>query len=263
MKKVMLMMALVMVGAAVMATGSVAYTGTSAADINVLIVANKLTEAKALLNSFDSSEPGVANSVLSGYSRIAMKENGAVTSIAEAKTRVATLAALSGNTTPAGIVQAEMNTLYSSKLYQLAYDYFKTMAIDSQTALLTNSFGIFGNTCNQLKKYDEAAATFISVKQYTSAQNVYKILGNKEKVFEFGKKAALSSYLSGPSLTTVLNIIGEQDFSDTAVTPAMQADFLKAVDLKYRRFLVTDKVVWEPIIASIRLTLQGYGVEVK
>ena len=87
--------------------------------------------------------------------------------------------------------------------------------------------------------------------------------GNKEKVFEYGKKAALSAYLTAVNLTRVLDTIGSVDFSDTSVTPAMQADFLKAVDLKYRRFLVTDKVTWEPIIAGIRLTLQGLGVEVK
>jgi len=120
------------------------------------------------------------------------------------------------------------------------------------------------NYCIALKKYDEALALYLAVGNYIGASQVAAVnLKDKVKTFEYCKKAMLDQYLTAPVLVQALDRVGGFDYSDTTVTKQMQSDLLQAVDLKYRRFLVKDKATWEPIIAGIRLTLQGYGIEVK
>ena len=114
----------------------------------------------------------------------------------------------------------------------------------------------------QTGRVDEAIALAVAHKQWYAAFNAANAKKDKVKTFEYGKELLLSSYQKAPVVVRVLNAIGNYDYTDTAITKEMQIDFLKAVDVKYRRFMATDEVTWKPILAGVLYSLKSLGVEV-
>ncbi len=84
---------------------------------------------------------------------------------------------------------------------------------------------------------------------------------NKARTFKLTQELVLGKPVLAPVLETALNRLADMNFNDTTVTPDMQIAFLKAVNAKYSRFLITDKAAWEPVIANVRTTLEGYGAK--
>lgn len=261
MKKVMLLMVALMVGVAMFAAGKQAWDQKYSVELNRLIVEKNYTAARAYLDDFEfSNTQAAANGYVSIALRIDAAEKKPVASLADLKNQIAAVASKAGLTDQSLIDYLILTQAYSRlENIQVGYDFYKSIANPIDTIK-----PIALNYCLALKKYDEALSLALGVGNYNGASQIAAVnLKDKVKTFEYAKKAMLDQYCTAPVLTGLLDRVGGFDYSETSVTKQMQSDLLQAVDLKYRRFLVKDKATWEPIIAGIRLTLQGYGVEVK
>ena len=143
------------------------------------------------------------------------------------------------------------------KEYESALTYYNTLENPNYSRVALAIYAL-----QKLGRADEAIALAVAHKSWYVAFNAVNTKKDKVKTFEYGKELLLSSYQKAPVVTTVLNAIGNYDYTDTAITKEMQIDFLKAVDVKYRRFMATDEVTWKPILAGVLYTLKSLGVEV-
>lgn len=266
MKKLMVLMVamtMLMMAVAVMAAGKIALTDDAVSEMRKLVYVEKnAVAAQAYMDTIDwtaFAADDVKGRFVGCNLAIDRLKGIAPNSIDEAKAIVAKHAAAVGLTDKDVIAVRVMDCLYYVGKYQFAYDYYKSLATTPN-----NMKDMVLHTCIQLKKYDETIAIALQLNDYVAASTCAAVnLKDKVKTFEYCKKAMLDQYCTAPLLIQLLDRVGGFDYSDTSVTPEMQKSLLIAVDLKYRRFLVKDKATWEPIIAGIRLTLQGYGVEVK
>lgn len=169
-----------------------------------------------------------------------------------------TLIAECGITDANNIDYVKTNALYRGTHYQAVYDYVKALpapSVSTKTLLM--------HACRILKKYDESMAYALETNQVFYAATAAKYQGDKVKIFELSKRAALEGYLTAARLKTILTFVGEQYFGDTTITEEQQTEFYVAVNQKYSRFLVTDKATWEPILAGVRVTLKARGVNIE
>ena len=144
-----------------------------------------------------------------------------------------------------------------NKEYDKALAYYNTLENPSAKCVAEAVYAL-----QKLGRADEAIALAVANKQWYTAFNAARVKSDKVKTFEYGKELLLSSYQKAPVVTTVLNVIGNYDYTDMAITKEMQIDFLKAVDMKYRRFMATDPTTWKPILAGVLFSLKSLGVEV-
>jgi len=135
--------------------------------------------------------------------------------------------------------------------------YYQTLETPSIACVNSAVVALYG-----LKRVDEAIALAVANKSWYNAFRYANIQKDKIKTFEYGKELLLSSYQKAPVVTMALNAIGNYDYTDTAITKEMQIDFLKAVDVKYRRFMATDEVTWKPILAGVLYSLKSLDVTV-
>jgi len=143
------------------------------------------------------------------------------------------------------------------KDYEAGLAYYNTLENPSASCVARAVVAL-----QQLGRADEAIALAVAHKNWYAAFNAANAKKDKVKTFEYGKELLLSSYQKAPVVVRVLNAIGNYDYTDTAITKEMQIDFLKAVDVKYRRFMATDEVTWKPILAGVLYSLKSLGVEV-
>lgn len=261
MKKMMLMVGVLMVAVAMFAAGKEVWSKAYKVEVNRLMLEKNYTAARAYIDDFDwGSTQAAANQYVGKVLWIDVAERKTVADLNDLKAQIAAIAAKAGLTD-----QDMINYLILSHAYsrlenkQLGYDFYKSISnpTDGMKAYAVNY-------CTVLKKYDEALSLALATGNYNVASGIAAVnLKDKVKTFEYTRKAILDQYCSAPVLVQMLDRIGGFDYSETSITKQQQIDFLLAADLKYRRFLVKDKATWEPIIAGIRLTLQGYGVEVK
>ena len=261
MKKLMLMVGVAMVAVAMFAAGKEVWSGAYNVEVNRLMLEKNYAAARAYIDDFDwGSTQAAASAYVQNVLRIDVAERKPVASLDDLKAQIGTLAVKAGLTDRDLIDYLIIAQAYSRiENKQVGYDFYKSIAnpTDAMKALAVNY-------CLALKKYDEALSLALGVGNYNTASQIAAMnLKDKAKTFEYCKKAMLDQYCTAPILVYLLDRVGGFDYADTSVTKDMQKDLLLAVDLKYRRFLVKDKATWEPIIAGIRLTLQGYGVEVK
>ena len=141
--------------------------------------------------------------------------------------------------------------------YEAALAYYNTLENPSAGCVARAVYAL-----QKLGRADEAIALAVANKQWYAAFNAANTKKDKVKTFEYGKELLLSSYQKAPVVVRVLNAIGNYDYTDTAITKEMQIDFLKAVDVKYRRFMATDEGTWKPILAGVLYSLKSLGVEV-
>jgi len=115
--------------------------------------------------------------------------------------------------------------------------------------------------CRASKLWADVLKISVKNEDYAAACQASVELKDNVACFTYAKKALLGKPTTAPQVIEVLANLADMDFSDTTVTKAMQIDFLQSVNAKYSRFLITDKATWEPVIANIRTTLEGYGVK--
>ena len=272
MKKMMLMVGVLMAAVAMFAVGKPAWVGSYQPAYAKMLLEADYVGARAYVDSFDFSAAQITrNNWVSFQLVLDMKEGKKYTGIESIKTRVNSYATQVGLTDTAmidaDIQQQAYNGLESKRV---AYDFFKTVQNPPSDAMKI----MHANTCVALKEYNEALSIYLALGNYLAASQITAVnLKDKVKTFEYGRKAMLDQYLAAPVLVTVIDRVFGFDYSDTTVTKDQIIELGKALDLKYRRFLIKDTQakaanpaaipIWEPIIAGIRLTLQGYGVEVK
>lgn len=256
MKKMMLMVAVVMMAVAMFAAGKPMWQGAYSVELNKLMLEKNFTAARAYADQFDwSTSQNLAQSYVQGMLRIDQQELKQVTTIDAVKARIAELAVVPGLTDKA-LIDALILSQASSRILnkQVAYDFYKTLA-DPADAQKT----ICASMCIALKKYEEAESIYLALGAYPQLAQLAVTLKNKEKIFEYCSKAVLEAYLQPATLTQMLDRIGTPDYKGTKVTEQMQVDFLTAADRKYTRFLVKETnmeakdKVWTPILTGIRL----------
>ena len=215
--------------------------------------------AKASLDSFILTTDTQKLEIASCYVWLTAVSNQAALNTTEKALAYAdTLIAECGITDANTIDCIKTSALFRGTHYQAVYDYVKALPAPSVRIKI-----LMMHTCRNLKKYDESLAYAIEVNDLYHAAIAAKDQGDKVKVFEFGRRAALENYLTAKTLKNVLNYVGEQYYGDTTITEEQQTEFLVAVNQKYSRFLVTDKATWEPILAGVRVTLKARGVNVE
>lgn len=260
MKRMMLMVAVLMVGVALFAAGKEAWNAKYTAEVNRLMLEKNYAAARAYVDEFDwTASEAVKNSYISLVVSIDFAEKRTVSSLADVQAQIGFYATKVGATDQSLIDTQVLNRVYRGMENKtVAYDFFKSLKNPTDNAKVTATA-----ICTGLRKYDEALSLSLSLGNYLNASMIAATMKDKVKTFEYCRKAMLDQYCQAPILIQLLDRVGGFDYTDTTITKQMQSDLLQAVDLKYRRFLVKDKPTWEPIIAGIRLTLQGYGVEVK
>ena len=261
MKKMMLMVVVTMMAVAMFAAGKEVWSGAYGVEVNRLMLEKNYAAARAYIDDFDwGSTQAAANDYVSAVLRIDYAQRKTVADLNDLKAQIGTLAVKAGLTDRDMIDILILLQAYSRlENKQVGYDFYKSISNPTDRMKL-----IAVDYCTVLKKYDEALSLALAIGNYNIASRIAAThLKDKVKTFEYTRKAILNQYCTAPVLTQMLDRIGGFDYSDTSITKQQQIDFLLAADLKYRRFLVKDKATWEPIIAGIRLTLQGYGVEVK
>ena len=261
MKKVMLLMVALMVGVAMFAAGKQAWVNSYNAELQRLMLEKNYIAARAYVEDFDWTTSNYTKSTYVSISvRLDTGEKKPAATLADVKSQVAAYASKVGCVDQKMIDYIILSRAYASfEDKQIGYDFYKSLVAPIDTVK-----GLAINYCMALKKYDEALSLALAVGNYNQASAITATnLKDKVKTFEYAKKAMLDQYCTAGTLVQLLDRVGGFDYAETSVTKQMQSDLLQAVDLKYRRFLVKDKATWEPIIAGIRLTLQGYGVEVK
>ena len=215
--------------------------------------------AKAALDSFILTTAQQKLAVASRYITLTVATNKAALNTTEKALAYAdTLIAECGITDANTIDDVKTYALYCGKHYQAVYDYVKALP-----APLVSTKTLLMHACRSLKKYDESLAYALETNDMYHAVVAAKNQGDKVKIFELSKRAALEGYLAADKLKKILNFVGEQYYGDTTITEEQQTEFYVAVNQKYSRFLVTDKATWEPILASVRVTLKARGVSVE
>ena len=256
MKKVMLSCALLI--SAVVAS-AIPWSADVHVGSNALIKAGKLTEARAYLDTVDEK--------MQWRTVIHRLYADAVDSAIDTSTPAKLYAVAEGYYSALGITGA---SLRNASEYAVLWVYIRD-AKDCEAALayyntLENpSASCVGHAVVALQKLgraDEAITLAVAHKIWYTAFNAANAKKDKVKTFEYGKELLLSSYQKAPVVVRVLNAIGNYDYTDTVITKEMQIDFLKAVDVKYRRFMATDEVTWKPILAGVLYSLKSLGVEV-
>lgn len=254
MKKIITLFVLAFASIAIHAERTVPYNYIAYRDA---VRAKDNTAIKALLDGFELGDLNQKINIANWY--INLNQTTGEVSIATPATAIAyanTLIATCEIADSEGSVYLKLRLLYLGRHYAEAYELGKDTTYPK-------SLLVMGLVCKSLKKYDESITYFIACNDYYNACVTAKTSGDKVKVFEFGKRAALEKYLTATALRNILNYIGEQYYGDTTITEEQQTEFLVAVNQKYSRFLVTDKATWEPILAGVRVTLKARGVSVE
>ncbi len=256
----MLVVGVLMVAVSMFAAGKPAWVQSYGNEVRKLMLEQNYTAARAYVDEFDwTASEAIKNSYVSQCVNIDYAEKRAVSGVADAQAQVGAYAAKVGAINQDVIDAQVLNRVYRGMENKtIAYDFFKSLK-NPTDAIKVTAVAI----CTGLKKNDEALSLSLSLGNYVNASMIAASMKDKVKTFEYCRKAMLDQYCTALVLVQLLDRVGGFDYTDTTITKQMQSDLLQAVDLKYRRFLVKDKPTWEPIIAGIRLTLQGYGVEVK
>lgn len=255
MKKVMLSCALLI--SAVVAS-AIPWSADARRQASSLIRAGKLTEARAYLDTVDEK--------IQWRTVTHRLYADAVDSAIDTSTPAKLYAVAEGYYSALGITGASLKNAskyavlwvyVTNKEYDKALEYFGTLENPSAGCAVHAVYAL-----RQLGRVDEAIALAVAHKNWYAAFNAANAEKDKVKTFEYGKELLLSSYQKAPVVVRVLNAIGNYDYTDTAINKEMQIDFLKAVDVKYRRFMATDEVTWKPILAGVLYSLKSLGVEV-
>ena len=256
MKKVMLSCALLI--SAVVAS-AIPWSGDAHRHSASLIRDGKLTEARAYLDTVD--EKFQARTVI--HRLYADTVDSAIDTSTPAKL----YAVAEGYYSALGRTGASLKNsseyavlwiyIYGVKDYDAGLAYYNTLENPSG-----NCVAYAVEALQKLGRADEAIVLAVTHKAWYAAFNVANAKKDKVKTFEYGKELLLSSYQKAPVVVRVLDAIGNYDYTDTVITKEMQIDFLKAVDVKYRRFMATDEVTWKPILAGVLYSLKSLGVEV-
>ncbi len=217
-------------------------------DFTVLINQAKYDEAKAYLDSCIIDTQDLKSSIVRGYYNVEHRKNGKLA------TPELVLAKVQENSNLVGLTDSDL--LLLTKVTYLYWCGFNTEAIalgkDSQGKQV-KAFMYYPYLAN--KEYEKAyeAAMFANNKL-----NAFLVLCKFDKVraFELAKQLTLNTYVTHAVLAQVLDKLSTFNFRDSAVTKDMEIAFLADLNEKYSRFLITDKVAWEPVIALIRLSLE-------
>jgi len=256
MKKIITLLVLAFASIALHAERTVPYNHKTWSDA---YKAKDYVAAKASLDSFILDTDGKKLAVASHYVGLTSVSDQAVINTPEKATAYATtLVAECGITDANAIDYVKTYVLVRGGHYRAVCDYVKALPAPS-----VGTKELLMHSCLKLKKYDEALAYALETNQMYYAAIAAKYQGDKVKIFELSKRAALEGYLTAARLKNVLNYVGEQYFGDTTITEEQQTEFLVAVNQKYSRFLVTDKATWEPILAGVRVTLKARGVNIE
>ena len=254
MKKLMLMVAMFVMAVAVMAAGTVVFDGVAYGKLGTdKNYAGQLAylDTVALGTQADNYQL-----VMRAVQAQALVRNIKFATIAEAGIEADKLMAKFGVTGDDARTNITAELLYYNQCKQLVLDLNATLPNGIENQVLVAYSYYF------TKQYDKALPIFIAKKNYAVAFNILKTTNaDSVKIFELAKSVLLGKPVSASTVSNVLNTLADINFSDTAVTPDMQIAFLKAVNAKYSRFLITDKATWEPVIANVRTTLEGYGVK--
>ena len=255
MKKVMLSCALLI--SAVVAS-AIPWSPDAYRHSSALIRAGKLTEARAYLDTIEG---------VSGTVAIFRAWADKVDENIDASTVEKLSAIVNTYNTAQGFTGTQLKNandytilwIYTHGVndYEAGLAYYNTLENPSASCVARAVVAL-----QQLGRADEAIALAVAHKNWYAAFNAVNAKKDKVKTFEYGKELLLSSYQKAPVVVRVLNAIGNYDYTDTAITKEIQIDFLKAVDVKYRRFMATDEVTWKPILAGVLYSLKSLGVEV-
>ncbi len=228
---------------------------TGKVEIDKMVMAKNYTGARAYAETVDWTID--KSSYILAQLTIDRGEGITPITIETAKSAVAVYATKIGVTDKSVIEGCVMASLYYNKATkQLAFDYYKSLAVPNSYA---NRLALY--LCDALNKPSDGLVIAVKMQNYIKASGYAQAIGDKVKCFELSKKALLGKPVTAPQVIEILTRLADLDFSDTTVTKAMQIDFLQSVNAKYSRFLITDKATWEPVIANVRTTLEGYGVK--
>ena len=147
--------------------------------------------------------------------------------------------------------------IYGVNDYEAVLAYYNTLENPSAYCAMRAVVAL-----QQLGRADEAIALAVARKNWYGAFNAANAKGDKVKTFEYGKELLLGREQTAKIVSIVLGAINNYNYADTIVTDEVKIDFLKAVDVKYRRFMAIDEATWKPILAGVLYSLKSLGVAV-
>ena len=222
-----------------------------------LIKAGKLTEARAYLDTIEGVSVDVAS-----FRAWADHVDTSVDTSTTAKLK----AVVEEYNVAQGFTGAQLKNrtdyamlwvYWADKEYDKVLEYYNTLENPNG-----NCVGWAVVALQQLGRVDEAIALAVANKQWYTAFNAANAKRDAVKTFEYGKELLLGREQTAKTVIIVLGAINNYNYADTIVTDEVQIDFLKAVDVKYRRFMAIDEATWKPILAGVLYSLKSLGVAV-
>ena len=253
MKKVMLSCALIL--SAVVAS-AIPWTGPAWDTSRSLIIAGKLTEARAYLDTVEPPRSAVEFRAWIDYLDESVDTSTPAKLYAVAEGYYSALGS-TGALLKNSSEYAVLRVLWETKEYDNLLEYYNTLENPSG-----NCVGRAVYALQKLGRADEAIALAVAHKNWYVAFNAANAKRDAVKTFEYGKELLLGREQTAKTVIIVLGAINNYNYADTAITKEMQIDFLKAVDVKYRRFMAIDEVTWKPILAGVLYSLKSLGVTV-
>lgn len=222
-----------------------------------LIIAGKLTEARAYLDTVEPPSAAVVRRAWIDY----LDES------VDTSTPAKLYAVAEGYYSAFGRTGARLKDLSEHAVlwvyihgvhdYEAGLAYYNTLENPSGNCVACAVYAL-----QKLGRADEAIALAVASKNWYVAFNAANAKKDKVKVFEYGKELLLGREQTAKTVSIVLGAINNYNYADTAITKEMQIDFLRAVDVKYRRFMAIDEVTWKPILAGVLYSLKSLGVTV-
>ena len=264
MKKLMLMVAMMMLAVAVMAAGTVVFDGAVRNQVQKLSDAKNYAEARAVIATVDASDVSAKSWSIQTLMILDLQTGTKLANLGEVKASVAKYASQYGLTDASAIQDLTLKGMYYASPISHnagitasdAYAFYKSIVAPTLEQKMYGMYLAYRN--------DDIANAVILGESLANPPYFYMAKSTKGlpvKCFEYSRKALLGKPATATVVVEILNVLAELDFSDTTVTKAMQIDFLQSINAKYSRFLITDKATWEPVIANVRTTLEGYGVK--